>query len=137
MQLVVQFLEHGTINSLGIFDELFNGTSPPYQLALSWATIEEISRRKLRAAISTHNPALTWCTEPDGFEKIRGQFAFSRQGKRTGMYMPGVSNISLSGNFQLQRGAVTDSDAFTVAKEEGFPLLERAKEILEHVTNPA
>src|SRR5262249_48390225 len=135
MQLVVNYLEHATPHSLGLFDELFNGTSPPYQLALAWATIEEISRRKLRVIISTHNPALTWCTEHDGYENIRGQYAFPRRGERIGAHMEGVQNISLTGNFALGHGAVTDSEAFAIAEEEGFPLLKRAQEILAHVAN--
>lgn len=129
------FLQSATIQSLGLFDELFNGTSADYQLALAWAFLERCSERKLRVIVSTHCRPLECFSDPKGFELIRGSFATSNtpvewQGAH------GARTYSVDAFHHLQIGTQRDSAAMQIAKEvftddQGF--IERAEVILQHI----
>jgi DNA mismatch repair ATPase MutS len=132
---VLTFLRDGTPYSLGLFDEMYHGTSSLYLLALAWATIESFSQRNLRAIISTHEPLLTFSTRGDGLSLLRGIYAKQKKmiGGAVNGGIEGVGNISLRNHYELRPGAVMDSDAFRVAREEKMPtkLLRRAAHIKE------
>jgi energy-coupling factor transporter ATP-binding protein EcfA2 len=130
---VMAFLKDGTPHSLGLFDEMFHGTSSLYLLSLAWATLEEFSKRNLRAIVSTHESLLTFCTQSGGLEHLRGTYARQKKivGGDTGGGIDGVTAMSLRNHFELRPGPVMDSDALRVAQEEGMPegTLQRADSI--------
>lgn len=119
---VLTFLHEATPDSLGLFDEMYHGTSSLYLLSLAWSTVEEMSRKNLRAIISTHEPLLTFATRGDGLDQLRGIYANQRNivDGQSGGGIDGVSNISLRNHFELRKGAVMDSDALRIAEEEGM-----------------
>ena len=130
---VLTFLKDATPQSLGLFDEMYHGTSSLYLLALAWATVESFSRRNLRAIISTHEPLLTFSTRGDGLGLLRGIYTNQRKmiGGAVNGGIDGVGNISMRNHYELREGAVMDSDAFRVAREEKMPtkILNRAEHI--------
>lgn len=135
---IVEFMDNATTKSIGLFDELYHGTSAPYLLSLGWATIEEFERLGLYAIISTHEPLLTRFTERNGYESLRGKYyrpSYSASSERE----TSVRNVSLQENYRLRCEPVTDSDAFRIARQEKMKetVMSRAQKILCHITqNP-
>lgn len=136
LENIKQFLDNATIHSLGLFDELFNGTSADYQLALAWAFLEECSNRKLRVIVSTHNRELEFFSDPEGYDHIQGSFSrpakvVKYKGARR------AKTVSIGKNRKLQWGAERDSKAFVIAREVLKPdyedVVDRAEAILAHL----
>jgi hypothetical protein len=132
---IVTYLEKATKHSIGLFDELYHGTSSPYLLSLGWATLEAFEERGLRAVVSTHEPLLTRFTEDGGYEGLAGMYHRPPQEKGNGRETA-VSNVSMQGAYKLKHEPVTDSDAFWVARDEKMPetIMRRADEVLKHIT---
>ncbi len=135
LENIKDFLDNATIDSLGLFDELFNGTSSDYQLALAWAFLEVCSERKLRVMISTHNRDLEYYSDPNGYEHIRGA-----HGRPKGKVQPkGARNaktVSIGADHKFKYGSERDSEALVIAREVLSPeydsILLRAETILAH-----
>ncbi len=143
IQTVVDFLENGTPNSLGLFDELYHGTNSTYQLALTWATLEEFKKQKLRVIVSTHEQAVSLLGQKNGYDVLRGKYHipyFLENSTDENSKKPENSrfkNISIGEEFSLDYNPNMDSDAFAIAEEENLPdsILKRAKEVYDHLTS--
>ncbi len=136
LENIKDFLANATINSLGLFDELFNGTSSDYQLALAWAFLEKCSERSLRVMISTHNRDLEYYSDPQGYEHIKGSHGrpnetINPKGGRN------AKTVSIGHDHKFKYGSERDSEALVIASEVLSPnhddILERADEILVHI----
>lgn len=129
------FLQTATVNSLGLFDELYNGTSIDYQLALAWAFLERCSERELRVILTTHNRHIELFSDPDGYNRIKGIFAESHLPiASSGAH--GSKTLSIGADHQLQDGSQRDSKALVIAKEvfsKDPAFIERAEQILRHI----
>ncbi|MBU2213114.1 hypothetical protein KJ996_00560 [Patescibacteria group bacterium] len=136
VQKIIQFMGHATPKSIGLFDELYHGTSAPYLLSLGWATLEKFDQLGLYAIISTHEPLLTRFTERDGYESLRGKY-YRPPHNQSALRETSVSNVSMQGTYRLCDGPVTDSDAFRIARQEQMPedVMRRSEEILAHITS--
>ena len=136
LENIKDFLDHGTIHSLGLFDELFNGTSSDYQLALAWAFLEECSKRQLRTIVSTHNRDLEYFSDPDGWHRIKGKFS-SHSAKISATGCNNSQTISIGADRRLKLGSERDSEALRISAEVLYPdyqpLLSRARVILDHI----
>lgn len=140
LENIRDFLDNATIHSLGLFDELFNGTSSDYQLALAWAFLEKCTDQALRVMISTHNRDLEFFSDPDGYEHIRGS-----HGRPTDAIKPrgarGAKTLSIGPDRQFKAGSERDSEALAIARDVLSPahdeLLHRAEAILAHVRSPS
>ena len=136
LENIKDFLDNATINSLGLFDELFNGTSSDYQLALAWAFLEKCSERSLRVMISTHNRDLEYYSDPLGYEHIKGSHgrpneAINPKGGRN------AKTVSIGHDHKFKYGSERDSEALVIASEVLSPahddILKRADDILAHI----
>jgi hypothetical protein len=136
LENIKDFLDNATIDSLGLFDELFNGTSADYQLALAWAFLEKCTDRKLRVMISTHNRDLEYYSDPQGYEHIKGSHGrpnetINPKGGRN------AKTVSIGHDHKFKYGSERDSEALVIASEVLSPshddILERADEILVHI----
>lgn len=136
LENIKDFLDNATINSLGLFDELFNGTSSDYQLALAWAFLEKCSDRSLRVMISTHNRDLEYYSDPMGYEHIKGSHgrpneAINPKGGRN------AKTVSIGHDHKFKYGSERDSEALVIASEVLSPahddILKRADDILTHI----
>lgn len=136
LENIKDFLDNATIDSLGLFDELFNGTSSDYQLALAWAFLEKCTERNLRVMISTHNRDLEYYSDPQGYEHIKGSHgrpneAINPKGGRN------AKTVSIGHDHKFKYGSERDSEALVIASEVLSPnhddILERADEILVHI----
>ncbi|MBN4075014.1 MAG: hypothetical protein COA71_07035 [SAR86 cluster bacterium] len=139
LENIKDFLDHATIDSLGLFDELFNGTSSDYQLALAWAFLEECSERSLRVMISTHNRDLEYYSDPQGYEHIKGSHgrpndAINPKGGRN------AKTVSIGHDHKFKYGSERDSEALIIASEvlgsAHGGILKRAEAILNHIRLP-
>ena len=139
LENIKDFLDNATINSLGLFDELFNGTSSDYQLALAWSFLEKCSERRLRVMISTHNRDLEYFSDPLGYEHIKGSHgrpidAINPKGGRN------AKTVSIGHDHKFKYGSERDSEALIIASEVLSPghdeILKRAEAILEHIRSP-
>ena len=136
---ISEFLTQGTPRSLGLFDELFHGTSAPYQLALAWAVLEEAVNRGLHAIVTTHVGELTCFGTENGLAAIKGIFSRGRKIVNLSREIDPAAkavNFSISDGFKMSGGAVLDSDAISAARSHGLPesVLIRAKELVDWVT---
>jgi len=136
LENIKDFLDNATINSLGLFDKLFNGTSSDYQLALAWAFLEKCSERSLRVMISTHNRDLEYYSDPLGYEHIKGSHgrpneAINPKGGRN------AKTVSIGHDHKFKYGSERDSEALVIASEVLSPahddILKRADDILAHI----
>ncbi len=136
LENIKDFLDNATIDSLGLFDELFNGTSADYQLALAWAFLEKCTDRKLRVMISTHNRDLEYYSDPQGYEHIKGSHGrpnetINPKGGRN------AKTVSIGHDHKFKYGSERDSEALVIASEVLSPnhddILERADKILIHI----
>lgn len=136
LENIKDFLDNATIHSLGLFDELFNGTSADYQLALAWAFLEKCSHNHLRVMISTHNRDLEYYSDPDGYEHIKGSHgrpidAINPKGGRN------AKTVSIGHDHKFKYGSERDSEALIIAEEVLSPqhddILRRAEDILSHI----
>lgn len=136
LENIKDFLDNATINSLGLFDELFNGTSSDYQLALAWAFLEKCSERSLRVMISTHNRDLEYYSDPLGYEHIKGSHGrpneeINPKGGRN------AKTVSIGHDHKFKYGSERDSEALVIASEVLSPahddILKRADDILAHI----
>ena len=136
LENIKDFLDNATIDSLGLFDELFNGTSSDYQLALAWAFLEKCSERSLRVMISTHNRDLEYYSDPMGYEHIKGSHgrpndAINPKGARN------AKTVSIGHDHKFKYGSERDSEALVIASEvlstKHDDLLQRADAILTHI----
>ena len=136
LENIKDFLDNATIHSLGLFDELFNGTSADYQLALAWAFLEKCSNQRLRVMISTHNRDLEYYSDPAGYEHITGSHgrpidAINPKGGRN------AKTVSIGHDHKFKYGSERDSEALIIAEEVLSPayddILQRAEEILDHI----
>jgi hypothetical protein len=136
LENIKDFLDTASIHSLGLFDELFNGTSADYQLALVWAFLEKCSQHKLRVMISTHNRDLEYYSDPDGYNHIKGSHgrpidAINPKGGRH------AKTVSIGHDHKFKYGSERDSEALIIAREVLSPahddILQRADEILAHI----
>ncbi|MDG2090540.1 MAG: hypothetical protein P8J61_05440 [Gammaproteobacteria bacterium] len=136
LENIKDFLDNATIDSLGLFDELFNGTSSDYQLALAWAFLEKCSERSLRVMISTHNRDLEYYSDPMGYEHIKGSHgrpndAINPKGGRN------AKTVSIGHDHKFKYGSERDSEALVIASEVLSPkhddILQRADAILTHI----
>lgn len=130
-----EFLATATVHSLGLFDELYNGTSADYQLALAWAFLEECAAKNLRLIVSTHNHALEFFSDPDGFEKIRNMFAIPQSQVQAKGSM-GARTLSIDSNHTLREGSQRDSKALEIVRDvfgARSPFFRRSEEILRHI----
>lgn len=136
LENIKDFLDNATIHSLGLFDELFNGTSADYQLALAWAFLEKCSHNNLRVMISTHNRDLEYYSDPEGYEHIKGSHgrpidAINPKGGRN------AKTVSIGHDHKFKYGSERDSEALIIAEEVLSPqhsdILRRAEEILAHI----
>ena len=136
LENIKDFLDNATINSLGLFDELFNGASSDYQLALAWSFLEKCSARSLRVMISTHNRDLEYFSDPLGYEHIKGSHgrpidAINPKGGRN------AKTVSIGHDHKFKYGSERDSEALIIASEVLSPahdeILQRAEEILAHI----
>ena len=139
LENIRDFLSTATINSLGLFDELFNGTSADYQLALAWAFLEECERNKLRVIISTHNRELEFFGSSDGYAQIAG--SHHRPKNPLNDFCSGTAKtISIDKYHKVTAGSQRDSEALTIAKQVLSPdydgLITRSEKILEHIRSP-
>jgi len=136
LENIKDFLDNATIDSLGLFDELFNGTSSDYQLALVWAFLEKCSERNLRVMISTHNRDLEYYSDPMGYEHIKGSHgrpndAINPKGGRN------AKTVSIGHDHKFKFGSERDSEALVIASEVLSPnhddILKRAEDILTYI----
>ncbi len=136
LENIKDFLDNATIDSLGLFDELFNGTSSDYQLALAWAFLEKCSERSLRVMISTHNRDLEYYSDPMGYEHIKGSHGrpndtINPKGGRN------AKTVSIGHDHKFKYGSERDSEALVIASEvlstNHDGILERADAILTHI----
>jgi DNA mismatch repair ATPase MutS len=119
-----------------LFDELFNGTSADYQLALAWAFLEECSKHELRVIVSTHNRDLEFFSDPEGYDHVQGSFSRpAEEVKHKGAR--GAKTVSIGENRKLKPGSERDSKAFVIAREVLSPdyvhVVDRAEAILAHL----
>ena len=136
LENIKDFLDKASIDSLGLFDELFNGTSSDYQLALAWAFLEKCSENSLRVMISTHNRDLEYYSDPKGYEHIKGSHgrpndAINPKGGRN------AKTVSIGHDHKFKYGSERDSEALVIASEVLSPshddILKRADDILTHI----
>ncbi len=136
LENIKDFLDNATIDSLGLFDELFNGTSSDYQLALAWAFLEKCTERSLRVMISTHNRDLEYYSDPMGYEHIKGSHgrpndAINPKGGRN------AKTVSIGHDHKFKFGSERDSEALVIASEVLSPthddILKKAEDILTHI----
>ena len=136
LENINDFLDNATIDSLGLFDELFNGTSSDYQLALAWAFLEKCSEGSLRVMISTHNRDLEYYSDPLGYEHIKGSHGrpndvINPKGSRN------AKTVSIGHDHKFKYGSERDSEALVIAGEVLSPnhddILRRANAILTHI----
>ncbi|MCG2580584.1 MAG: hypothetical protein KA296_06880 [Marinobacter sp.] len=130
------FMENGTRYSLGLFDELFSGTSSDYQLCIIWAFLELCHDNNLRVIISTHNKDAKFFSEPDGYQKIKGAYKRGDNSHFTGCGNRSKT-ISINKHRKVVDGSHNDSEALSVVHDvfaDDYPkLVTRCRDIYEHI----
>src|SRR5690606_16829408 len=116
LENIKDFLDNATIHSLGLFDELFNGTSSDYQLALAWSFLAKCSNQSLRVMISSHTRDLEYYSAPNGYERIRAS-----HGRPADAILPtgarSAKTVSIGHDHQFKYGSERDSEALVIARE--------------------
>lgn len=133
---VYDFMEHGTRRSLGMFDELFSGTSSDYQLCIIWTFLEYCHNNNRKVIISTHNKYVNFFSEHDGYQKIRGSYKRVHTGHFTGSGSRSKT-ISINKQRKLVIGSHNDSEALSVVHDvfagKHSDFVTRCREIYEHI----